>query len=74
MAGNSRPPLRAYLAAPLFTQSERQWNRRLAAAVEAALPGVRVVLPQDFRVEGRYNDKRTYENIFRKCLEEIAAA
>ena len=69
-----RPPFRLYLSAPIFTQAQRQWNRRLAAALAAELPGVEVVLPQDFRVEGRYNDPRTFASIYRKCTEELAAA
>lgn len=80
MASSARSPsppparLRIYLAAPVFTQNERQWNRRLAAAVGRQLPGADIVLPQDFRVEGRYNDPRTYGAIFGKCLTEIDSA
>jgi len=79
MASNPRgfsppPALKVYLAAPVFSQNERQWNRRLAAAVEKELPGAAVMLPQDFRVEGRYNDPKTYADIFKKCLAEIDAA
>jgi len=69
-----RPAVKVYLSAPIFTQAERQWNRRLAAALEAQLPGAAVVLPQDFRVEDRYNDRRTFESIFAKCLGELASA
>ena len=36
--------MRLYLAGPLFTQAERAWNERLAAALSAA--GHRVFLPQ----------------------------
>jgi nucleoside 2-deoxyribosyltransferase len=35
-----------YLAAPLFSMHERRANRALAKALEAALPGVRVLPPQ----------------------------
>jgi len=37
--------MRLYLAGPLFTQAERDWNRRLAAALAEA--GHAVFLPQD---------------------------
>ncbi len=63
---------RFYLAAPLFSQQERQWNRALAQAIETGLPGSLVVLPQDFRVGGRYNDQRHYGPLFRKLLAAIA--
>jgi nucleoside 2-deoxyribosyltransferase len=33
-----------------------------------------VVLPQDFRLEGRYNDPKTYADIFKQCLAEIDSA
>jgi nucleoside 2-deoxyribosyltransferase len=66
--------VRLYLSAPIFTQAQRQWNRRLAAALEEALPGAQVRLPQDFRVEGRYNDPKTFASIYRRCTEELSAA
>ncbi|HOX08073.1 MAG TPA: nucleoside 2-deoxyribosyltransferase [Planctomycetota bacterium] len=67
-------PPRIYLSAPLFTQAQRQWNRRLAAALAEALSGATVLLPQDFRVEDRYNDPRTFASIYRQCTEAIAGA
>jgi len=73
-APDSRPPVKVYLSAPIFTQAERQWNRRLAAALQVQFPGAAVVLPQDFRVEDRYNDRRAFASLFRKCLDELASA
>lgn len=70
----ARRKAKVYLAAPLFTQAERQWNRRLAAALGRLLPAAELVLPQDFRVEDRYNDRRNFDMIFRKCAEAIASA
>ena len=69
-------PLCIYLAAPLFTQTERTFNRALAARLEEELagPGARVVLPQDFKMSGSYNDKRNFRHLFRKCLEAIDTA
>jgi nucleoside 2-deoxyribosyltransferase len=71
---NPEPKVRLYLSAPIFTQAQRQWNRRLAAALEETFPGAAVRLPQDFRVEGRYNDPRTFASIYRRCTEELASA
>lgn len=66
--------MRVYLAAPLFSQVERAWNRALADAVRRLDPKVDVTLPQDFRLGGRYNDPRTYGALFRRCLAAIDAA
>lgn len=63
--------MRVYLAAPLFTQVERTWNRSLAAAVTKYLPTVQFILPQDFRTAGRYNDSRHYGALFRQCVDSI---
>jgi nucleoside 2-deoxyribosyltransferase len=66
--------VRVYLAAPLFNQTERLANRELAAGIERELPGAEVVLPQDFKVSGKYNDKKNYRVLFGKCLEAIDVA
>ncbi len=73
---NSEPGtrLKVYLAAPLFTQTERMANRTLAAGIESELPGANVILPQDFKVSGKYNDKKNYRVLFGKCLEAIDTA
>jgi nucleoside 2-deoxyribosyltransferase len=66
--------VKVYLAAPLFTQTERMANRTLAANIERDLPGAVVILPQDFKVSGKYNDKKNYRVLFAKCLECIDTA
>jgi len=62
-----------YLAAPLFTQQERRWNREVAVRLAEAL-GCTVILPQDFTFTGRKNDPRHFGAIFRQCLEGVRAA
>ncbi|MBN2712577.1 MAG: nucleoside 2-deoxyribosyltransferase [Planctomycetes bacterium] len=64
--------MKIYLAAPLFSQVQRSWNRRLSQAVEELLPRVSFVLPQDFRTEGKFNDPKHYSLLFRKCLGEMS--
>jgi len=66
--------LSLYLAAPLFTLQERRCNRQLARAIEAALPGATVVLPQDLKPHGRYNDPRAFGFVFKGCLEKLCAS
>ncbi|HYG78061.1 MAG TPA: nucleoside 2-deoxyribosyltransferase [Planctomycetota bacterium] len=63
--------LRVYLAGPLFTIHERRCNRELARAIEAELPGTLVLLPQDFKIDGRYNDQRAFGAIFKGCIDGI---
>jgi nucleoside 2-deoxyribosyltransferase len=63
--------LRVYLAGPLFTIPERRINRQLALALERQLPGARVLLPQDFKHDDRYNAPRAFGLIFKTCLAMI---
>ncbi len=63
--------VQVYLAAPVFTQMERQWNRAFAAALRTHAPGVEMVLPQDFRVEGRFNAPEHFAMLFDRCRESI---
>jgi len=72
--GNKRPGAKVYLSAPLFSQVERRWNRELAAAIENRMPGAEVVLPQDFRINRRYNDPRNFPAMFRECIESLESA
>jgi nucleoside 2-deoxyribosyltransferase len=62
---------RIYLAGPLFTIHERRVNREVAAAIEKELPGSEVLLPQDFKHDGRYNDERAFGAIFQGCLRGV---
>ena len=66
--------MRIYLASPLFTQVERKWNRTLAAALQAAVPHLDVVMPQDFKTAGKYNDPVHYGALFRMCVDALNGA
>jgi len=67
--------MKIYLAAPLFSQMERQYNRRLAEKLQALLPDCQVVLPQDFRVgAASFNDRRHLASVYRRCIEELSSA
>src|SRR5690554_420382 len=65
-----------YMAAPVFSQAERVYNRRLAMLIEKIIPGASVILPQDFRVEhsDSYNDRRRFSTLFKKCVESLRSA
>jgi nucleoside 2-deoxyribosyltransferase len=62
---------RVYLAGPLFTIHERRINRELAAAIEEHAPATKVLLPQDFKHDDRYNDQRAFGYIFKGCIDGI---
>ena len=65
------PRRQIYLAGPLFTIYERRMNRQLAAAIEERLPEIRVLLPQDFKHDDRFNDQRAFGYIFKGCVDAI---
>ena len=69
-----RAPKLIYLAAPLFSQVQRRWNRFLARVLEKALPGTTVFLPQDTKVGGRFNDRRHFGSIFKSLTEKLSGA
>lgn len=69
--------MRVYLAAPLFSQAQRRYNRRLAEKLREILPRGEVVLPQDFRVGVKgasFNDRRHLAALYRRCVEELENA
>lgn len=69
--------MRIYLAAPLFSQVQRQYNRSLARRLEELLPRCNVILPQDFRTgpaAASYNDRREMADLYKRCIEEVDAA
>jgi len=68
--------MRIYLAAPLFSQSDRVYNRRLRDALERRLPACEVILPQDFRTDaaGRFNDRRHLGTLYRQCTDALRQA
>jgi len=66
----ARPPTRVYLAGPLFTVAERDFNATLARRLDRL--GFRVFLPQRDAVAGRgsHRTRRLYE----RCLDGLRAA
>jgi len=60
-----------YLAGPLFSLNERASNRRLAQALEKSCPEYRIVLPQDFKYHGSFNDKRFFKDVYQACVRGV---
>jgi nucleoside 2-deoxyribosyltransferase len=67
-------PIKVYFAAPLFSLTERVSNRSLAAAIERHMPGVSVVLPQDFKYHGSFNDTRFFRDVYSACIKGVECA
>ncbi len=63
-----------YLAGPLFSVSERIFNRQLAAALTAAIPGAVVELPQDYKYHGKFNDKKFFKQVYEACIAGVERA
>lgn len=66
--------MRIYFAASLFTQGERVWNRMLAKALAETMPGLTVVLPQDFKPSVKGGESRLHGALYRLCVKGIDSA
>ena len=66
--------VRVYFAAPLFTLLERRANRVLAKIIQHEWPELEILLPQDFKHDGKYNDAEAFGIIFHGCIEGIDTA
>jgi nucleoside 2-deoxyribosyltransferase len=65
---------RVYFAAPLFTLLERRANRALAHAIQRELPDLLILLPQDFKHDGKFNAPQAFGRIFDGCLDGVDSA
>jgi nucleoside 2-deoxyribosyltransferase len=63
-----------YLAGPPFTQAERIWNRELAGALESAIPGAEIILPQARAAKFIRAGKPSFKAIAGDCIESIQRA
>jgi Nucleoside 2-deoxyribosyltransferase len=66
--------MRIYFAAALFTQIERKWNRMVSEALGKLLPTAEIIMPQDFKPAGKYNDDKHYGALFRMCVDGVESA
>ncbi|MGQ0794280.1 MAG: nucleoside 2-deoxyribosyltransferase [Deltaproteobacteria bacterium] len=65
--------MKIYLAAPLFTQAERVWNRQFAARLGELKPELEIILPQDTEADFR-DGKTDFSVIFKRNVESIDGA
>ena len=54
-----------YLAGPLFTLAEREFNTRLVVSVHKKRPDLIVILPQDNAVKFKSHENKKCRNISR---------
>src|SRR5688572_8845360 len=64
--------MRIYLAGPLFSFAEQEFNRLLAAAIHKLQPDWKIELPQD-RAQPLLAKRNKFELIFRDCIDTVAA-
>lgn len=62
-----------YLAGPLFSGAERQFNASLAAAVRQRAPELHILLPQE-RAEGFMGRPDQNAAIFKDCIDGVREA
>ena len=62
-----------YLAGPLFTAAEREFNSRLAESIKKKRNDLIVLLPQETAVKFK-NYKNKNQEIFRDCIDSINKA
>jgi nucleoside 2-deoxyribosyltransferase len=60
-----------YFAAPLFTQAERVWNRRLSTALQKMGSEIKIFLPQEETKSAIDNGLPDFAQIQRICLGGI---
>lgn len=60
-----------YLAAPLFTHSEKIWNKLLAETIRKKYPKFKVILPQEEAIKAMEKRKINYEKLFNLCINGI---
>ena len=63
--------LKIYLAAPLFTQSERIWNKLLAEHLTSIIPNASVILPQVRALNYIDGAKVDFAGIVHDCIENL---
>lgn len=63
--------MKIYFAGPLFTQSERVWNRALADRIGELDTDLDIFLPQQVTIDGKFNDPAKYGHLFRKLKKAI---
>lgn len=66
--------MRCYLAAPLFTAAERQFNAALGDALRRALPDLELALPQEFCADLEGPSGVDHGTIFARCRSELERA
>ncbi len=62
---------RIYFAAPLFTQAERMWNRRLADTILKKSSAFEIILPQEEAKKAISENRIDFKKVKEICLKGI---
>lgn len=62
--------MKIYLAAPIFSRAEREFNSLLATEIRRQASSVDLLLPQEF-VASLDRDERFFRRAFDKCVDAI---
>jgi len=62
--------IRIYLAGPLFTVAEREFNRKLGSYLKKEFPSIIIDLPQEYSAS-IYGQPNSLDLVFENCLQSI---
>ena len=66
--------MRVYLAAPLFSLAQRQFNHSLKTALEDIDPSLEITLPQNL-LDSQHKQREDWpDRVYRWCIEELKKA
>jgi nucleoside 2-deoxyribosyltransferase len=69
--------LKIYIAAPLFSEAERKWNKALAKSLKEAISKrkfaieAKITLPQEFELKHHYGSLQFAEEAYSKCIMHL---
>ena len=64
---------KVYLAGPLFSLAEREFNKRLVNALREKLPNLNFIVPQDYAAT-IHGQTRFLDSVFEHCIKSIDEA
>lgn len=69
--GYNGDKVKIYLAGPLFSLAEREFNKKIAIDIMKDLPNAEVILPQEFLRGFSGKDGEFFREMFELCLNSI---
>jgi nucleoside 2-deoxyribosyltransferase len=66
--------MKIYLAGPLFSLSEREFNKKISIELENRISDCEVILPQEMLYNFEETKSDFYKRIFKSCIDSIKEA